>query len=155
MTFAQRRNPLTTHFSELIPVVKGRMTFCSGGLVGQFRMNSDPTFGLLSDLITCPIHATVYGSCNQSYGMWWGKHALLTPPPNSRPAPLRDISQMVRSCSSTLLSPCVSWQTGPRVEHFHSANTSWGISSCQLCGTSLWMLSILCAAGFRDWWEVS
>ena len=26
MTFAQRRNRLTTHFSEIIPVVKRRMT---------------------------------------------------------------------------------------------------------------------------------
>jgi hypothetical protein len=38
---------------------------------------------------------------------------------------------------------CISWQAGSKVEHFHSSNTSWGISSCQLYGASLLMLSIL------------
>ena len=71
MTFAQRRNHLTTHFSELIPVVKRRMTISQVEVawllflcvvlmyVAPGFLPKDRTFVLVCELESVRKHANV------------------------------------------------------------------------------------------------
>ena len=60
MTFAQRPNRLTTHFSERIPVVKRRMTVhCSWLYVLEFRRISLPLLGSDPRFLGHPVHSPV------------------------------------------------------------------------------------------------
>jgi hypothetical protein len=65
MTFAQRRNRLTTHFSERIPVVKRRVSVLlpNAEVKGRYSCTSIAPFVLATCVMTGKFHVICYDSC--------------------------------------------------------------------------------------------
>jgi len=139
MTFAQRRNPLTTHFSERIPVIKWRMyiifsqinTHCNQvEQKGRIRIRTHkrrPTSA------QCIFNSNVSVTCHKHRTAWF---PTVKPFPRSR--------SYSRVTSST-------WLNGVKVSGEWCVFRGFYILSCSASCTDDWLLRIEA----REFWSAS